>query len=260
MPPVEDRQAGKLGKLPAKHSPKDLLLAEFRDDTKRYTQAPIGFGHYRLVPDFGMLGNDSYGDCVFAGSDHETMMWNAEAGVTVEFTAENALSDYSAVTGFDPNDPSTDQGTVVHDALDYRRHTGVVDAQGQRHQIGAYMAVEPGNFAHVLEAVYAFGVVGIGFEFPASAMDQFNRGKPWTYVRGSKIEGGHYVPVVGRPGAETLDVVTWGKVQPMTRRFFTNYCDEAFALLSPEMLTGGKSLEGFDLNALNAALSALGKP
>jgi hypothetical protein len=36
----------------------------------------------------------------------------------------------------------------------------------------------------------------------------------------------------------------------MTSQFYKTYCDEAWAILSPEMLKTGKSLEGFDLAQL----------
>jgi hypothetical protein len=43
----------------------------------------------------------------------------------------------------------------------------------------------------------------------------------------------------------------------MTPQFYKTYCDEAWAILSPEMLKAGKSLEGFDLASLQADLKAL---
>ena len=87
-------------------------------------------------------------------------------------------------------------------------------------------------------------------------MDQFNRNLPWSYVPGSQIEGGHYVPYVGRDH-QYVYVVTWGRVQACTTDFVARFCDEAFAYLSPEFLTAGKSPEGFNLQALQADLVAL---
>lgn len=248
----------KLGKTPARPRPKDITLAEVVKAGTTLHQAPVGFGHYETVTDWQMLGNDQYGDCVWAGGDHETMMINAMNQRTVSFTEENALADYAAVTGFNPDDPNTDQGTDMHAAMDYRRGTGLVDAQGQRHKIGAYVSLEPGNWAQMLEALRAFDFVAIGFEFPDYAMDEFNAGKPWTYRSGGQIDGGHYVPVVGRPHSWTIAVVTWGAVQLMGRRFYEHYSDEAYGIVTPETLDGtGRTPEGLDLAALNFALAAL---
>jgi len=206
-----------------------------------------------------MLGNDQYGDCVWAGAAHETMLWNAERGKTVVFDATHVLGDYSKVTGFNPHDPNSDQGTDVHQALNYRRRTGVADQTAVRHKLGAYVALTPGSWTQLLSACYVFSAVGIGIQFPESAMAQFNAGKPWTPVAGSQIEGGHYVPVVGRPTSSYVDVVTWGKVQRMSASFYEKYCDEAYAILSTEMLDAGKTLEGFDLGQLQADLAAIPK-
>lgn len=252
----------KLGKRAASPRPKDIHLAEIVPAGVTLMQAPVGFGHYLVEPadGWGLLGNDRYGDCVWAGGDHETMMINAMNGRTVAFTAADALADYAAVTGFNPHDPSTDQGTDVHAALDYRRHTGLIDTAGHRHQIGAYVSLEPGSWPQMLEALDTFDFVAIGFAFPSYAMDQFNAGKPWAYRRGvdDHPNEGHYVPVVGRPHTWTIDVVTWGQIQRMSRKFFEVYCDEAYGVLTTETLSGaGRSPEGLDLSALRAALAAL---
>ena len=263
----------KLGKKPATYDSRDFRFADLR------TLAPLPphpkqFGHEKLVAAkaWQMLGNGpdntvapgftGAGDCVFAGGDHETMMWTIEGGHPATFTGANAIADYSAVTGYDPHAPldshgenPTDNGTNVRDALKYRRKTGLVDAHGTRHKIGAYVALEIGNMEELLEALYLFGIVAIGFQFPASAMDQFDHGKPWSVVAGSTIEGGHYVPLVAY--RQTLECVTWGRIQKMTTEFYKKYCDEAWAILSPEMLASGKSPEGFDLAQLQKDLKAL---
>lgn len=245
----------KLGKKPATYDGRDLRLADYRVTSHTVPHHPPVFGHEKLVQTWGVLGNDNVGDCVFAGAAHETMLWTAEALRPASFTDTAVLADYSAVTGYVPGDESTDRGTDVRQALKYRRKTGIVDAHGMRHQLGAYVALEPGHWEQVLEALWLFGAVGVGLQFPSSAMDQFDAGRAWSVVSGSGIEGGHYVPLVAYRAR--LWCVTWGKLQAMTKSFFEKYCDEAFGLLSPEMLRDGKSPEGFDLTALQTDLRAL---
>jgi hypothetical protein len=245
-----------LGKQPATHDHRDLLFESYvRPDG--LPARPATFGHDTSIADWQMLGNDRYGDCVFAGAAHETMLWTAAHGQPVTFDDHHVLDDYSAVTGFRPADPSTDQGTQVRDALSYRRMTGIADAHGQRHKIGAYVALEPGNVDHLLEAAYLFGAVGIGIQFPSSAMTQFDQGRPWSVVAGAKIDGGHYVPLVG-VHHRYLEVVTWGRVQRVTRGFLAKYMDESWGILSEEYLAIGKSPEGFNLDQLVRDLQALG--
>jgi hypothetical protein len=258
----------RLGKTDHVHDPRDLLFA-------RYVHAlpalPVGpLGHDTLLPADGwqMLGNgpdptvaadfEGAGDCVWAGSAHETMLWNLEAGVTVDITADNALSDYSAVTGYKIGDESTDNGTNVRDAMTYRMKTGIVDAAGNRHKIGAFVALAAGDLNQIQQAVYLFSAASIGIQFPTTAMDQFNKGKPWDVVRGAKIEGGHYIPGVRwDPTLLMYKIVTWGQEQLVTPRFLATYMDEGYAALSNEMLTGGKTLDGFDTDALKSDLAAL---
>jgi hypothetical protein len=245
----------KLGLKPFVHDSRDLLFSRYRTGAP-LPKHPAHFGHENLVQQWDMLGNDQYGDCVWAGAAHETMLWNAMAQRTVTFTTEGVLSDYAACTGFDPHDPATDQGTDMRAAMKYRQKTGIVDAEGNRHKIGAYAWIQPGNYDHFLEAVWLFGACPIGIQVPQSAMDQFNGNKPWSVVSGSPIEGGHYIP--GVADRTYPEIVTWARVQPMTRAFYLKYCDAACAVISEEMLSHGKSPEGFDLAALQADLKALG--
>lgn len=242
----------KLGKLPAR---KDSIT--FKLDT--YLTAspvhPAHFGHQALESNWGMLGNDQYGDCVWAGAGHETILWNKEANKVVNITDNDVLSDYSAVTGFNPNDPNTDQGTDMQVAASYRRKTGILGG-GSRHQVLAYLGITPGNADELKQAVYLFSAVGIGIQFPQSAMNQFNGGKPWTVVKNSPIIGGHYVPAVGYD-SKYVYVVTWGQIQKMSWGFFKKYNDESVVYLSQEFLTNNKSLEGFDLTQLQADLGQL---
>jgi hypothetical protein len=157
------------------------------------------------------------------------MLWNREAGRIIAFNDQGVLKDYSAVTGFNPKDPSTDQGTDMHVAASYRRKTGVLAVHGKRHKAIAYLALAPGNPDQLALAIYLFGATGIGIKFSNTAMDQFNAGKPWDVSKNAKIEGGHYIPGVGRDAKGNIVVVIWGKIQLMTPRFYTKYCDEVAA-------------------------------
>jgi hypothetical protein len=249
----------KLGKQEAKRLKTDFQFKDFAESIQ-LPKAPSRFGHGNTYTDWRMLGNDRYGDCVWAGAAHEHMLLNKVVHrLDVPFTDDSVLGDYSAVTGFDPSDPNTDQGTNVHDALSYRRKTGIADANGTRHQIGAYVSLDPKNWEHLEQAAYIFGAVGIGIQFPDSAMKQFAKGEPWAPVDGAKIEGGHYVPVVGSLHSATeATAITWGKRQVFTVAFYEQYNDEAWVYITPdELRTNGTGLHGFDMEKLNAYLGAL---
>jgi hypothetical protein len=251
----------KLGKQPATDDARDLLFTKYVDATQ-IPPAPAEFGHETLFPPkgWGMLGNDEWGDCAWAGPAHETMLLSTEGGHPAAFTTEGVLSDYAAGTGFNPNagppgKNPTDKGSNVRDVLQYRRKTGIIDSQQARHKIGAFVKLEPKNLAQVYQAMYLFQAVGIGLEFPGSAMEQFNEGKPWSVVAGAQIEGGHYVCCVAK--RQNIDIVTWGALQQMTVQFFEKYCDEAWVYISTEDLQKEQDPDGFKLSQLKEDLAKL---
>jgi hypothetical protein len=251
----------KLGKLPATVDQRDLMFARYVEPAKLPTP-PAQFGHETLfgARAWGMLGNDEWGDCAWAGPAHETMLLTKEGGHQAHFTTADVLSDYSAGTGFNPKagppgDNPTDQGSDVRKVFGYRRSKGIVDSKGQRHKIGAYVRLDEKDLQQVYQAMYLFQVVGIGIQFPDTAMDQFHKGEPWDVVAGAHIEGGHYVSGVAK--RQNIDVITWGALQQMTEAFFEKYCEEAWVYVSAENLKNGKSPEGFNIAQLQADIGSL---
>jgi hypothetical protein len=205
-----------------------------------------------------MLGNDKYGDCVFAGNGHVVEQQTALGqGKEVQVSTAQALAEYSKVTGFNENDPSTDNGALVSDGLKDLRKAGLAGVQ-----IAAYGQVTVSSLDKVKLAVAEFGAVSIGFDFPASAMDQFNNSQPWTVVKGSPNEGGHCVIVCGYD-AQWLYVYTWGAVQKMGYDFWDAYVQESWPVVSQVWVntTTGLDPAGVDLAALGQQFNAVtGQP
>lgn len=246
-----------LGKKPATPGAVKLRLANYLVPSQ-LPAIPRTYGHERLVgKDWGMLANDRYGCCVFAGAAHESMLWTAEAlARPAAFTDANVLADYGRVTGFNPRNPASDQGTNMLDACKYRQRVGIVDAAGQRHQIGAYLALDPGDLEQLHAAVYLFDGVGIGVDFPEQWMDAFNAGRSWTSLRRPKSAGGHYITAVARRDGRTL-CVSWGKLVAMTDAGYAQFNDETYAYLAPEKLRNGVDRQGFKLDELRADLAQI---
>lgn len=243
----------RFGKLPFEEDARDLRLHDL--------QEPLGypeeFGHEEGLDWQGMLGNDEVGDCVFAGAAHETILLGNEGGHHPEFSTEEVVKDYSTVTGYKPGDPSTDRGTEVREAMKYRASKGIRDASGKRHHIGAYLRLRPKDVNELYRAVYTFGCVGIGIEFPESAMNQFREGSEWRVAVNSPIVGGHYVPVVARRDGRPV-CVTWGRAQPMTEAFYETYSDEAWVYVSSSALKkDGRTPDGLDKAELLKALKSI---
>jgi hypothetical protein len=251
-----------LGKKPARKNAIKLKFGDFIDREKlraQLPQHPAGpFGHERLIreQDWQMLGNDSCGNCVFAGAAHETKLILGEAGQHVWFSTKNVLKDYSAVTGYIPGNDATDTGTDMQTAAKYRQDTGIHDGHGKPHKIIAYAEIEPRNMEDHLIALWVLGLVGVGVEVPDYMGDQFDENVPFDVVPGRhKTVGGHYMNLVARRTG--LVHVTWGRLHPMTEAFLDTFNDESVAYVTEEGVKNGKNIDGFDVNGMLAAANAL---
>jgi hypothetical protein len=175
------------------------------------------------------------GDCFWAGSAHEEMEMAHNAGRPIpQFTCLNILEQYAAYCNYNLQTGANDQGTMVRDGLQWRATKGLLDVNGNAYKIGAYYSLEVGNHQQLWEALYLGENIGIGIQFPESAMTQFNNRKPWSVVAGTQIEGGHYVPLVGHPSQGMWTAITWGSRQMVTDAFLTTYLDEAWGYISPD--------------------------
>jgi len=257
------------GKLPARRFDRPVLFSAVQ--ALPLPTAPRTFGFGRMFDDWGMLGNDQVGDCAFAGSAHETMVWTgiAHRGETsAPFDPTTVVADYSALTGYVPGEPNTDLGTDMAQLMDYRRTVGISDSTGARHKIDLAVRIDPNrsgffDWEPFIRCVHSFACVGIGFEVPESAEQQFADGKPWDYVGDENIVGGHYVPGVGATISNShVTVITWGKRQVMTRSFFEAYVDELWVPLSRETLAAAyieKGLSIVDWAKVEALARSLGE-
>jgi hypothetical protein len=206
------------------------------------------------VKQWPMYDNDKYGDCVWATIGHQIQALTTYGqGNTIVVHDASLLSAYSAVTGFDPTKPSTDQGTVVQDALNYWRKTGI-----EGHQILAFAQVDHTNRAEVEAAINVFGSVHVGLNFPQSAMDQFNAGRDWdTIARDGGVIGGHAVPVGSYDDTTGFDgTVSWARQLRMSQSFWNKYVEEAWIVITKDWLNAnGLSPEGVDLYGLGQEFS-----
>lgn len=244
----------RLGLKPVQSQPRLMLRNYFTSDLPSAESLKFPFGHANAIqPE--MFMNDKLGDCAIAGSIEEVRLANALRGVTVPFTDATAAQNYTAITGYNPADPSSDQGTDVHDLYQYRQSTGIVDADGNYHKIIAYAGLTPGDFNELLVALSLFEMVGIGIQVPSYAESQFEAGQPWHLVFGiHSIEGGHYIPVVGATDAATAQLYTWGAVGGITAPFYAKYNTVAVVALTEEMFKGDTDIDGVDFEKLQADL------
>ncbi|MFJ4653870.1 hypothetical protein ACIP5Y_21595 [Nocardia sp. NPDC088792] len=251
-----------------------LKLKDYFDHTLVLPKIPDpdNFGHTAEVTQWGMLGNGPdgndadvpVGDCAFAGPEHIIMGWLAAANKpAVPFDYASTIAMYSEVTGYDPSqyDPATgenptDQGGDMTSIAEFWQATGFTAADGSTHKIGAYLALEPGNIDQLTAALYVFEAVGMGFALPSSAEDQFENGEPWSVVADATIEGGHFVPLLGKWNG-LWQGITWAQPQLIETDFISTYTQLPIVYLSQEFMDNGESPEHFDMAQLQADLAAL---
>ena len=240
----------KLGKKPARRDPRTLRLAAYSTGSL----TPPAAAHWGNGLPFATLANDQYGDCVEAGYAHQAQIWCDRAGHPFTPTDTETLGTYTAITGFSPDDPATDQGTDMLTACGYWKTAGLAG-----HKVTAYLSVNPRETALAKEAVAFYGGLYVGLALPLSAQAQV--GRTWTVGTGADAAagswGGHCVPICGYD-QNVLWCVTWGAIQGLTWQFLETYADEAFALLSRDWLeASGVSPAGLAWGQLLADLNAL---
>jgi len=163
------------------------------------------------------------------------MLRTANVGTIWTPSTDEVLALYSAVTGFNQNDPSTDQGADELSTIEYLTNTGW---QGRKLDGHANLNVK--KLDQLKWTVNIFGASRLGINLPQSAIDQFNSNKPWDVVKGSQCAGGHDVPLVGYDApSDTYYIVTWGKLWEVSGDFMkakfhdgTPYLEEAHAELA----------------------------
>jgi hypothetical protein len=237
----------------------DAITFRFEDyaDMSELPKVPSSFGHEEYTPpvDWGVLGNDKWGDCVVAGGCHEHMLWNRIAGRTVTFNTDDVGRDFRAMTGLPPN-PIT--GADMHTSAKYRLRTGLLDSAGVRHKIGAYMELQPGNLQQLYAAIYLFDAVGVAFRFYNAWFDQFRRREAWRIETGMTATlMGHYVPLVALRG--NLVGVTWGRFQAIRPSVYLHAAQQVVACVSQESMLNQKSPLGFNWDQLIADANAIVK-
>jgi len=239
------------GRLPA-HPEADAPRLKLAPFLRGMAAPPAQVDWYSHVSGWPMYLNDQIGDCTEAMVGH---LIEAASTYGQDATAligdHDVLAAYERVSGYNPADPSTDQGAVLQDVYGDWRKTGVGG-----HKTLVFAQVEHQNLLEVRQAVQHFGAVGLGIVVTQAMMDDFNAGRPWRNSTGPVL-GGHAVPVVGYD-ADSLYVVTWGKIQAMAWGVYTEVTDEAWVAVLPEWFdAAGHDPEGIDLHGLGEAFHEL---
>jgi hypothetical protein len=257
--------AYRYGALPRDTSKPAPTLEAYLTDAEAFGADPLPGAVARVdyasnVSSWPMYLNDQLGDCTVAAMFHGVSAVETYAGSmtgTPTFSDAETVKAYSAVSGYDPVTGANDNGAQLQDVCKYMTSTGAVDIQGRKHSLLAWAEIENfGDLKLLKRVLNAFGTVYLAIQCPASAQEQFQAGKPWTYVEGSSIEGGHAIDLqysaVNTGDWDDESIVTWGALQKMNEAFAREYIVEAVAIVPAGAVSPatGKNVAGLDLHQL----------
>jgi hypothetical protein len=236
-----------LGKLPARRDGRTL---RFGDYLTKFTLPPIAPNidwSTACSDPFGMMGNDRIGDCTCAAIGHGIQIRTANANQEITLPDSDIIKAYSDITGYDPADPSTDQGANMLDVLNYARKVGF---GGNR--IDGYCSLS-GTRKQLELSVMIFGGGYVGVRLPESCMHT----NTWDFVTGQAIAGGHAIWAVDYNATGPV-FISWGKLYPATWSWYEHYADEGYGLLDLDWMNiKGTAPNGFKLETLKADLALL---
>lgn len=208
--------------------------------------------------------NNSLGDCVIAGGYHVTGVETGNASGGSPFVATDAqiVADYGAIGGYNPADPSTDQGCDEQTALNYWTQTGFANGT----KLAAWAAVDGTDPAQAMAAAYLFENLYFGIELPDAWISPFPSADGFVWDVGTPDpNNGHCVAGVGYDQAKGVCVATWGLLGWITWPAIAALCTsgsggELYVMLSPDQIAKGqqKAPNGLAWADLLADIGSLG--
>jgi len=199
-----------------------------------------------------MLGNDRAGCCVFATFMHYLQVLAEYTHVKLPHgpTEQECISAYSAVTGYDPRIPSSDQGTYYAGqggAFDYWIKHGII-CGGKLNKLTDIVVLDQNNQIAMKDALN-IGPVMFGAMMSESDVDSAFM---WDDHQGP-ILGGHAFLGLGYEtllsGKTYWDMVTWNGSWRATDTWIAQAVDEAYLPLNLAFFNA----QGLNPAALNFA-------
>ncbi|MGA2230776.1 MAG: hypothetical protein ABSH22_07740 [Tepidisphaeraceae bacterium] len=210
-----------------------------------------------------MYGNDKLGDCVIAGMGHVVGVLTGNAGLPpFLYTSAQIIALYEAIGGYDPADPTTDQGCDEQTALNYWENTG---APAGSHQIAGWLAVDATNRIECQTAMYLFENLFFGVELPDAWINPAPPGSGfvWDTAGDPDPANGHAFVGIGYD-ARGITISTWGMTGTLTYAAMAAYATTAaggglYTVVSQDALNNvtKKAPNGFDWSQLVADFDSM---
>jgi hypothetical protein len=166
--------------------------------------------------------NDTLGDCVIAGMAHVVGVLTANAGAKPFLYSNKQITTlYSAIGGYVPGKPDTDQGCDEQTALNYWENNG---APVGAHKIAGWLAVNGTDAAEVRTALWLFENLYFGMELPDQWITPFPSasGFTWDAAGPPNPSNGHCVVGVGY-NTQGVVIDSWGMTGLITDAAVAKY-------------------------------------
>ncbi len=241
----------KLGRKAIKTDSRTLALGRYL--TAAMPGPPPSADWTKGINNWGMMQNNSLGDCTIAGVGHAIQVFTANTSIMATVPDSTIASYYEQWDGYVPGNPHTDHGGVELDVLNKWQKQGFAD-----NTLMAFADPKPANLDEIRQSIALFGGVYIGLALPLTAQMQ----DVWDVVKRGGANaapgswGGHCV-FVPKYDEKSFTCITWGQLKTMTVSFWSKYCDEAHTLLAQDWLTAKGAPSGFDQAQLEADLQAI---
>jgi hypothetical protein len=199
-------------------------------------------GAAKQVLDLVLL-NDQLGDCAIAGGYHIVGVETGNAGALFIPTQAQIIHDYSAIGGYKPGKPETDNGCILTDALNYWTTYGFANGT----KLLGWLTVDAKNKAEVMAALYLFENLYFGIELPDAWISPFpsKPGFIWDVAGAPNEENGHCI--IGDAYDQTgVKVDSWGLDGTLTWAAIAEYATRAsngelYVMLTPDQLAKGQN-------------------
>jgi len=252
----------KLGRLARSYNPRIPHMSALQAGQQVPPPPPSVDYTTGMPANFGMMLNDTLGDCTCAAFYHAIQVWSFKAQSRETTEPDRDVEQlYIQACGYDPKQGGEGPGGNEQHVLTYLLNSGAPfgPAGKSRHKILGFVEVDPRNIDDVKSAINDCGVAYIGFNVPQSVMPP-GQDPPsvWTVDPShSKIIGGHAV-VLPAYDAQGATVISWGQLYKMTWQFFSKFVDEVYAIADSTWVdAGGKTPAGMTLAQLEAQMQAL---
>jgi hypothetical protein len=217
-----------------------------------------------------IYGNDTLGDCFIAMLYHWLAVWTGNTtGTALHVTLDQIVATYSAITGYQPGNPSTDMGTDPEVGFNYVIQNGLPPSTDKPL---AVLSLDATNKTELMQAIDLFEGCSFCIGLPDAIVKNMPSGDGFVWdvsLGAANMANGHAFlgDGYGMSGynADGVQIDTWGLKGLLTWSAIAAWGTSSAGgrvdvLLSPSMIlkASGKSPTGMDWTSLVADFDAMG--